>query len=547
MKKTQHLLWAAPAGLVMALAACGGGGSSSAGDVQATGATAGSSSSGAISAFGSVFVNGHEFSTTGARVIDDDTGASTSSTSALEVGEVVDVKPAGGSSSKKPMASELHVHPLARGYVDATDLTNGVLTVMGQAIQLTSATSFSDHRSCVTANACTAITGQAGFSATTPGTYYVAVHGFLFDSGATANSANIVASLVSVNDVPTGAGAAQFKVEGVVSAIGASTLTIGGLTVGLSAANCTAAGKVAACASAYSVGQVVSAFSATAPSLPATTFAATRARLSSKISVDTTATTVELEGAVSAVTSSPASFTLRGVAIDASALPGGASLPAKGDVVRVVGTLGANGESVTATSLTVLHAASSSPVALEGDASAVAAGSAADTYVLTVMGQSVTVTAQTRLADRSTKTWYGIDPATNPFNIHTFQTYLAASASQHVVVNTQSDATGKPTALSLVIVPASSTSGVAGRVDAAPAPAVATGISSFSVHGIPVRAATTLVFGRNGQTAATVAAGDLVQALGSYAAGTLRVSGTASRSNEVIDVGTPARRDRGGF
>ncbi|HET7526839.1 MAG TPA: hypothetical protein VFK10_12935, partial [Burkholderiaceae bacterium] len=49
------------------LAACGGGGSSSSSN-PVSGASAGAVSSGTVTAFGSVWVNGHEFATTGAKV-----------------------------------------------------------------------------------------------------------------------------------------------------------------------------------------------------------------------------------------------------------------------------------------------------------------------------------------------------------------------------------------------------------------------------------------------------------------------------------------------
>ena len=146
--KLHQLALTTSALLVLALAACGGGGSSSsstaaAGAASTASAGSGAASSGAITAFGSVFVNGHEFATTHAVVVDDDTGVSVSSTAALEVGEVVDVMPATNSTTAAPVASALHVHPLARGYVDASSATASTITVMGQTVQLTSSTTFS--------------------------------------------------------------------------------------------------------------------------------------------------------------------------------------------------------------------------------------------------------------------------------------------------------------------------------------------------------------------------------------------------------------------
>ena len=178
---------------------------------------------------------------------------------------VVDVKPSARSSAAAPEASELEIHPLVRGYVDAVDATAGTLSVMGQSIQLTSTTNFSDHRACVAsvATPCAAVTGSSGLTATT-GTgaaasagSYVTVHGFLF--GASAASASVVATLVSVSDVPpSSTTGVNFKVEGQVN-VGATSTSIGGLTLDLSTANCFVARTKTPCASAFASGQVVAA------------------------------------------------------------------------------------------------------------------------------------------------------------------------------------------------------------------------------------------------------------------------------------------------
>jgi len=223
---------------VITLAACGGGGG---GSTSSPGtATPSAVSSGTVTAFGSIFVNGHEFSTASARIIDDDTGT-TVSASALEVGMSVDVTPAATSTSASPQAAEVHLHPLARGVVDGSDTTAGTLVVMGQTVQITSATNFSDHRACLTAaTPCAPITGQTALSATTGSGSsavagnYVGVHGYLYASPAGAT--NIVATLVSVADQPAAPSAVAYKAEGVVTAVGTSAVTIGGLAIDLSSA-----------------------------------------------------------------------------------------------------------------------------------------------------------------------------------------------------------------------------------------------------------------------------------------------------------------------
>jgi hypothetical protein len=235
-----------------------------------------------------------------------------------------------------------------------------------------------------------------------------------------------------------------------------------------------------------------------------------------------------------------------------------------GDVVRVLGTVAANGKSVTATAVTILHLARSATYGLEGDASNVVAGTTADTFVLTVLGQDVTVTATTRLADRSVHGKHSghmdgdasTNASGNPFNITTFKTYLAASLSQHLQVRTQVDATGKLTALAVTIVPASAISSVSGVVDATPAPVVSAAAgtpTTFSLHGLAVSADPGAIV-KTHQTlvAAPLGAGDFVLVRGTFAAGKLSVAAPAgpvklSAGNIVIDFGLPRNDDHDCF
>jgi len=535
----------------------------------ATPSVATAMSSGVITGFGSVFVNGHEFATTNARFIDDDSGSSTTTAQGLEVGMVLDVKPSANSSAMAPEASELHVHPLVRGYVDAIDASAGTMSVMGQSVQLTAATNFSDHRACAAATpaTCTAVTGSSGLVSTlgsgataSPGSY-VTVHGFLF--GTSASSANVVATLVSVADAPASTSVGvDFKVEGEIK-VGATSTTIGGLALDLSKADCFVARVKTACASAFTSGQVVAAWSSVSPALPAATFTPGVARQAAKVLLESSGATVEVEGAVSAVTASPASFVVDGVTVDAAALPAGSALPAVGDIVRVVGTVATTGKSVSAGSVTVLHAVSSVDFGIEGDAVGVAAGPVANTYTLSVLGQSMAVNARTRLADRSVRGWDRKDPSINPFNINTFSSYLSASASQHVVVRVQSDGSGKLTVESLTIVPASKVAGVAGRVDATPAVVNSTSSgtpSTFSVDGIAVSADPAAVTRSRGMSGRglmagaasgllAVAAGDRVIVMGTFIGGVISVGATVTDVNRVFDIGAPGQdnHDQGDF
>jgi len=577
------------------LASCGGDGSSGEGALSsaAPGAVASPNSSGTISAFGSVFVNGQRYSTDLAVVIDDDTGDVTRSTAGLEVGMVVDVKPATHSTRDAPVADALHLHPLARGFVDASDPAAGSLRVMGQTVQVTGATLFSDRRACVdAASPCGVVAGQSGLVATggagvgsVPGSY-VTVHGYLF-AGAGASGAQIVATLVSVSDAPGAgsAGRAAFKAEGLVSAVVANRLTLGALDVDLSATQCYAAGGRTACGTAFAVGQIVSVFSTASPSLPAANFAPGAARARSKLMVETAGVAVELEGKVSAVSLSPPAFSLRGVAVDASAWvatsAAGTALPAVGDVVRVAGGVGGNGQSMVASEVVVLQAAGAVHVGLEGEVGSVSPGPAADTYTVQLLGKAVRINAATRLVDltrwrhgraasgpqpsaSAASASAGVAPsnpgatgvapfnlgatsvassglgATNvapfnpgatsvaPFNITNFASVLAASSSKHVALRAVVDRSGQLTAVSLAIVLAANAAGAAGvggLVDAAPMPVdgvVGGASTTFSVAGVAVSADPAFVITKRRGAAdrhAGIAAGDFVIVRGS-AAGT---------------------------
>ncbi len=558
-----------PLALVVAagLASCGGGGGSTTaatapGGTTGTPASATVVSSGVNTAFGSVFVNGHRFGTNSARVVDDDTGVATAGALGLEVGMVVDVR----HREDEDEADELHVHPLVRGFVDATDTATGRITVMGQTVQLSSATGFSDHRACVTAaTPCTAVATAAALVATTgtgatatPGTF-VTVHGFLFNASGT--TANVVATLVSVADTPTGASPFNFKAEGMAT-VTATGVSINALQLDLTHAVCAIAGQQASC-TGLANGQVISAGAATAPALPATVLAADRVRQSARVDVQAAGTAVELEGVVSTVATG--SFVVRGITVDVSALPAGTTLPAVGDEVRVLGTLSATGDTVQATSVAIEHQAQAANLALLGDVSNVTPGTATNTFVVTVLGQAITVNAQTRLADMSLRDWDRRDPTVNAFNITSFATYLAASASQHVQIVAQSDASGALVARSLSILPASSVVSVAGQVDATPAP-VNGAPTVFFVHGIGVSAAPSAIVtdndddnrgpgssgsgssgrgsgssgrgsGSGGVTTATIAAGDQVVVAGTLSGGNIVVGATPTATNRVVDVG----------
>jgi hypothetical protein len=529
------------------LTACGGGGGDSGSSGAPSTAAPSTLSSGVITAFGSVFVNGHRFHTGGARVIDDDTGAVTTGATGLEVGMVVDVRHRGRGGDDEAQADELHVHPLVRGFVDAADTAAGTLTVMGQKVQLTSGTHFSDRRACVaaTTSPCTPITTADGLAATTvAGTTtatvttgnYVTVHGFLFDGSGT----DVVATLVSVGDVPAGNSPAKFKVEGVVT-VTPTAVTIGSLTLDLSKANCRAGGSQASCATAFTTGEVVSAGSALAPASPATLLVADFARRAGKLPVETPGATVELEGVVSSVPGT-ATFVVRGITVDASGLPAGTVLPQAGDEVRVIGTLSATGDTVTATRLSTEDRADDAKLALKGQVTSVTPGAITGTFTISVLNQTVTVTTKTRLKDVSIKGWESRDPTATPFNITTFDAYLAASASRHVLVIAEVGSSGALVAKSLTLLPASDVAAIAGTVDATPAPvnSTVTGTATvFFVRGVKISADPAAITspGGTGTQPATIAAGEQVVVVGTLTGDTIVVGPSPTGNNRVLDLG----------
>jgi hypothetical protein len=449
-------------GLAFALSSCGGG----SGSASPTALM----SSGEITAFGSVFVNGHEFNTTNAKVVDDDTGAMTPGTGNLEVGMVVSVHSASDSSQAAPSASEIHVSPLARGFVDVSNTSGGTITVMGQTVQLTSGTAFSDHRKCVSAttNPCSAISGQDSLvqtNGTTPGTF-VEIHGYLFSTG---NSAQIVATLVGALDYTPAA--SKFKLEGQVTAASASTLTIGSESIDLSNAKCRANGPIVPCSSAYSVGNIVAALGLTAPANG--TFSADKVRLS-RLLPQTAGATVEVEGKVSSV--SGTTFVVRGITVDGSGLT--VPIPAVGDKVEVLGTVANNGTSIIATSIEHDVSAAAARVTLAGLLTSVVPGTTSGTFVVTILGQTSIVDATTHIADRT------IYPAPT-FNISNFDTYLQGK-TPFVVVRSTVDANGNlhATGFDIVLTPANGMVGITGPADAAPT--VGTSNNTVTVHNIPV-------------------------------------------------------------
>src|SRR6267143_3419344 len=116
-------------GSLFALANCGGG----------TGGAGVTGSFGTITAFGSVFVNGVEFSTSGATIVLDDNPAAESN---LRVGMVVTVS--GSRSGSSGSATRIDVDDAVKGFVEAKPDANH-WTVMGQTVLVDDRTRFENN------------------------------------------------------------------------------------------------------------------------------------------------------------------------------------------------------------------------------------------------------------------------------------------------------------------------------------------------------------------------------------------------------------------
>lgn len=145
------------------LTACGGGGSSGDSTAEARSAF----SSGTITGFGSIIVNGVRFDDSSASVSDDD-GASRSS-SELRLGMTAEVESSGISSDDRGShgkARSVRFGPEIVGLVGSVAADGKSLVVLGQTVQITATTLFDDRL----------VGGLAGLVA---GTSVVEVHGLL--------------------------------------------------------------------------------------------------------------------------------------------------------------------------------------------------------------------------------------------------------------------------------------------------------------------------------------------------------------------------------
>jgi hypothetical protein len=334
------------------LVACGGGG----GGTGATPATGAAVSQGVITAKGSVFVNGVEYSTAGASIrIDDNPGIE----SDLKVGMVVKVRGTSDDATKTGTATQVEARDSLEGTISSVDAVNQAIAVMGQTVQI------EDNMTRLNDDNTQKVFGDANFQVGD----IVEVHGFPDDQG----------GLRATRVLRKATG--EFESKGFVTGLGATSfglsLTPGGavvLTVNFTAGSLPA-GTVN--------GSLVEVKSAAAPVAGAVT--ATLVRLEDRLGA--AGEKVEVEGIVSSGTL--ASFVVNGrqVVTSASTLYEGGlgSDFAVGVKLEAEGPLDASG-AIAATRISFR-----SSIKIEADASGVTAAG------LTVLARTVAVNRFTRI------------------------------------------------------------------------------------------------------------------------------------------------------
>jgi hypothetical protein len=123
----------------MLLAACGG--STDVAGIQGSGSPAPAAVVGPITGFGSVFVNGIEYITSGAQIlIDGQAGAEAQ----LHAGQIVTIKGSANTGGATGTATEVSFSGDAQGPATDIDLVNNTFVVLGQTVRATGSTLFDE-------------------------------------------------------------------------------------------------------------------------------------------------------------------------------------------------------------------------------------------------------------------------------------------------------------------------------------------------------------------------------------------------------------------
>jgi len=350
-------LFAVCIGIVSLFAGCGG--DMTAG-IQGSGRTVGIAAVGPINGFGSIFVDGVEYSTGGAQISVDDQAATESQ---LRVGQVVTVKGTVNADGITGTANTVSFASDLRGPVAQVNVDAGTFVVLGQTVRVTDATLFDDSFS---------TPSLSGMSAST----LVQVSGFADSMGA------LIASRIEPANASAG-----MQVRGTVQMLDTSahTFRINALTVDYSAI--APSGTLANGAVVIAQGSSLATSGA---------LIATRVKVIAGLGASAN-DRGELEGLITSFTSN-ASFAVNGQPVSTSATtqvtPQGAVLGL--DVrVKVHGTFDAAG--VLAADKVEVRSQSLSLV--RGLVDAVSASS----RTLRVLGVNVTTDASTSFEDKSSQ------------------------------------------------------------------------------------------------------------------------------------------------
>ena len=196
------------------LSSCGGGGLVA--GIEGTGtATVAAASSGPISRFGSIFVNGVEFDTTHASISIDGQSAAASQ---LSVGDVVEVQGSVATGGTTGTATTVDYRSAVQGPISAVDAAGSTVTVLGQTVQIGPQTSLGAEAG-----------GTPTFASLVPGTL-VEVSGFPAASGTVAATRVEIQTQVS-----------SYELAGIVASVDPSTLQVivNGVTIDFSGAQFT--------------------------------------------------------------------------------------------------------------------------------------------------------------------------------------------------------------------------------------------------------------------------------------------------------------------
>lgn len=352
---------------VMACVAGGGGGG---GGVAGGGVTGTGISYGTVTGFGSVFVNGVKYDTTGAAVrLDDQPGVE----SDLRVGMVVKLKGTVNDDKLTGAATEIEYHNVLEGTVDTPpDATARTVVVMGQTVRFDNLTVYEDK-----------VSGAAGtmvdFSGNVAAGNVIEVSGWIDGNG-----------VIRASRIERKASAftgAELELKGAVANLdeAAKAFALGGLTIDY--------GTATSVPAVLTNGMLVEVKGAQPPSNG--TLVASQVKIEDSPFTGTTSGRLEIEGYVTAVTAGE--FVVLGQRVKlvgATVYENGTAADiVAGKKVEVKGTVGADGV-LTAVEISFRL---SSNVEIEGTVEAVN-GSA---NTVTVMGITARIEPTTQMEDDS--------------------------------------------------------------------------------------------------------------------------------------------------